>query len=59
MDEVLPYLKEVNPGWEGIEQEDLSTTFEAINSYYHSLRGQFRAMTKLQRDVREYVDDLD
>ena len=38
MDNLLPYLKDISPAWESIVPEDLNTSWNAINSMYHSLR---------------------
>ena len=56
MQAVLPYVKEYNPGWATLKDDDLSTSYTAIKGYYHSLRGQFRQVETLREKVKAYLE---
>jgi hypothetical protein len=57
MDKLLPYLKESNNAWASMEAEDLNTSYSAINTMYHSLRGIFRSPEAIRKGVKDYIDD--
>ena len=55
LDKVLPHLKEVSPSWESMTVELLNTSHNAINQYYHCLRGAFKGLPSLRNSVVEYI----
>ena len=48
MDILLPFLKDLSQAWESIEPADLNTSYAAINTMYHSLRGLFRSLNAMK-----------
>ena len=57
MDKLLPYLKESNSAWATMEAEDLNTSWNAINTMYHSIRGIFRSPDTIRKSVKEFIDE--
>jgi hypothetical protein len=57
MDKLLPYLKDMNSSWSTMEADDLNTSWNAINTMYHSLRGIFRNPETIRKGVKEYIDE--
>ena len=39
--DLIPYLQDLSPLWEGFTEEDFITTYPAILSFYQCVRGQF------------------
>ena len=47
MDLILPYLKQLTPLWDDLTPLHLNTSYPAISSYYHSLRGHLKNRARL------------
>ena len=57
MDKLLPYLKDMNSSWSTMEADDLNTSWNAINTMYHSIRGIFRSPDTIRKGVKEFIDE--
>ena len=56
LDKVLPHLKEISPTWESMTTELLNTSHNAVNQYYHCLRGAFKGIASLRNSVQEFIE---
>jgi len=57
--ELLPFLKEQNSKWEGIEASDIKTTNALIHRFWSHLRNKLNDKRRLSKDVVEYKRKLE